>query len=72
MATINYKIIKNFFSKKELNVLQKYCYNRIDFNKDYQVEPQSFSPAWYNDPLMIALCCSYVTEKICFESFPKT
>jgi hypothetical protein len=55
MATINYKIIKDFFSKEELNVLQKYCYNRIDFNKDYQVDPQSFSPAWYNDPLMIAL-----------------
>ena len=55
MATIKNKIIKNFFSKEELNVLQKYCYNRIDFNKDYQVDPQSFSPAWYNDPLMIAL-----------------
>jgi hypothetical protein len=55
MATVDYKLIKNFFSKKELEVLQKYCYNKLDSNKDYQLDSQSFSPAWYNDPLMISL-----------------
>lgn len=55
MATIKNKIIKNFFSKEELIILQKYCYNKLDSNKDYQLDIQSFSPAWYNDPLMTAL-----------------
>ena len=55
MARIDYKLIKNFFSKKELEVLQKYCYNKLDLNKDYELDGQSFSPAWYNDPLMNAL-----------------
>ncbi len=45
-------IIKKFFSKKELDVLQKYCFNRLDQNKDCVFDTQSFSPAWYNDPLM--------------------
>ena len=52
MVTVDYKLIKNFFSKKELNVLKKYCYNKLDLNKDYILDIQSFSPAWYNDPLM--------------------
>jgi hypothetical protein len=52
MARIDYKLIKNFFSKEELNVLEKYCYNKLDSNKDYLIDNQSFSPAWYNDPLM--------------------
>ena len=52
MAAVDYKLIKNFFSKEELNILQKYCYNKIDSNKDYILDWQSFSPAWYNDPLM--------------------
>ena len=52
MAAVDYKLIKNFFSKEELNILQKYCYNKIDSNKDYTLDSQSFSPAWYNDPLM--------------------
>ena len=55
MAAVDYKLIKNFFSKKELEVLQKYCYNKLDSNKDYKLDDQSFSPAWYNDPLMISL-----------------
>ena len=55
MAAVNYKIIKNFFTKEELNILQKYCYNKLDDNKDYTIDPQSFSPAWYKDPLMNAL-----------------
>jgi hypothetical protein len=52
MAAVNYKLIKNLFSKKELEVVQKYCYNKLDLNKDYQLDSQSFSPAWYSDPLM--------------------
>ena len=55
MAAVDYKVIKNFFSKKELNILQKYCYNKLDQNKDYKIDSQSFSPAWYHDPLMTAL-----------------
>tara|TARA_R110000744_G_scaffold60831_1_gene125913 strand:+ start:677 stop:1198 length:522 start_codon:yes stop_codon:yes gene_type:complete len=55
MATIKNKIIKNFFSKEELIILQKYCYNKLDSNKDYQLDIQSFSPSWYSDPLMTAL-----------------
>lgn len=55
MATIKYKVIKNFLTKEELNILQKYCYNKLDQNKDYVIDEQSFSPSWYNDPLMISL-----------------
>ena len=55
MATVDYKLIKNFFSKEELNVFKKYCYNKLDLNKDYRLDSQSFSPAWYNDPLMTSL-----------------
>ena len=55
MASINYKLIKNFFTKEELNILQKYCYNKLDENKDYAIDHQSFSPAWYKDLLMNAL-----------------
>tara|TARA_R110000751_G_scaffold13153_2_gene44488 strand:+ start:241 stop:765 length:525 start_codon:yes stop_codon:yes gene_type:complete len=55
MAAVNYKLIKNFFLKKELEVLKKYCYNKLDLNKDYKFDPQSFSPSWYHDPLMTAL-----------------
>ena len=55
MATVDYKLIKNFFSKEELEIFQKYCYNKVDLNKDYILDSQSFSPAWYNDPLMTGL-----------------
>jgi hypothetical protein len=55
MAAVDYKLIKNFFTKEELNILQKYCYNKLDENKNYEIDSQSFSPAWYNDPLMNAL-----------------
>ena len=51
MATV----IKNFFNKEELNILQKYFYNKLDFDKNYVLDDQSFSPAWYDDPLMTAL-----------------
>jgi len=52
MASINYKLIKNFFTKEELKILQKYCYNKLDLYKDFKLDEQSFSPAWYDDSLM--------------------
>ena len=52
MASINFKIIKNFFSKEELNILQPYCYHRLNSDKDYVLDAQSFSPSWYKDSLM--------------------
>jgi hypothetical protein len=55
MAAIKFKLIKNFFTQKELNVLQKYCYNKVDQSTDYKIDNQSFSPGWYNDPLMNAI-----------------
>tara|TARA_R110002126_G_scaffold156415_1_gene303760 strand:+ start:535 stop:1053 length:519 start_codon:yes stop_codon:yes gene_type:complete len=63
MAAVNYKLIKNFFLKEELNVLQKYCYNKLDLNQDYILDDgQSFSPAWYIDPLMTALLDTKLTK----------
>ena len=35
--------------------MDKYCYNKIDQNKDFRIDIRSFSPAWYNDPLMNSL-----------------
>jgi len=55
MATVKYKLIKNFFSKEELNVLQKYCYKKLDNDKDYAIDIQSFSPSWQNCCLMNSL-----------------
>jgi len=55
MASVNYKLIKNFFTKEELILLQKYCYNKLHQNKDYQIDPKSFSPCWSYDPLMTSL-----------------
>jgi len=52
MASINYKLIKDFFTKEELKILQKYCYNKLDLYKDFKLDGQSFSPAWYDDSLM--------------------
>ena len=54
MVEINCKLIKNFFSKEELNVYQKYCYNKIDEDGG-TIDSQSFSPMWYKDSLMTAL-----------------
>tara|TARA_R110000787_G_scaffold128663_1_gene240416 strand:- start:96 stop:611 length:516 start_codon:yes stop_codon:yes gene_type:complete len=73
MATVDYKLIKNFFSKEELKVLQKYCYNKLDSNKDYKLDAQSFSPSWYNDPLMTSLLhtkLSLVEEEFGLKLFP--
>jgi len=54
MVAVDYKVIKNFFRKEELEILQKYCHNKLDQNKDYILDKQCFSPAWYYDPLMIS------------------
>lgn len=62
MVTVKNKIIKNFFSKEELEVLQKYCYNKLDLNKDYRLDGQSFSPAWYSDPLMTSFLGTKLTK----------
>ena len=55
MVAVNYKIIKNFFNKNELKVYQKYCFNKLDKSKNYNIDPQSFSPSWYEDCLMNSL-----------------
>ena len=55
MVGVKNKIIKQFFKKEELNIIQKYCYNKLDSNKDFILDVQSFSPAWYEDPLMNSL-----------------
>ena len=52
MVAVNFKLIKNFFTQEELNIFQKYCYNKLDRNNDYVLDGQSYSPSWYNDPLM--------------------
>jgi len=55
MAEVDYKIIKNFFSKEELNILQKYCYFKLDWSKDFTIDFKTFSPAFYKDPLMTSV-----------------
>ena len=55
MAAVEYKLIKSFFNQEELKILDKYCYNKLDKNKDHIIDMQCFSPAWYNDPLMNGL-----------------
>ena len=67
MAPIKHKLIKDFLTSNELNLLQKYCYNKLELNKDYVIDNQSFSPGWYEDPLMTALLDIKLLnmEKIC-------
>ena len=59
MAKVKYKLIKNFFSKEELNVYQKYCFLKLQNNKyikdDGKADPLHNSPAWYNDALMTSI-----------------
>jgi len=62
MAAVNFKLIKNFFTQKELDIFSRYCYNKLDQNKDYQLDDQSFSPAWYNDPLMNSILYSKLSK----------
>lgn len=56
MAVVEYKVIKNFFTKEELPILDKYCHNKMDQNNDYYyLDHQTSSPSWYNDPLVTAM-----------------
>jgi len=55
MATINYKLIKNFISSEELKVYQKYCYNKLDEGNYSSMDDQCFSPCWRSDSLMNSL-----------------
>ncbi len=56
MAAVNYKAIKKFFNQDELNILQKYCYNKLDAVDNHNIEDiQCFSPSWYYDALMTSL-----------------
>ena len=74
MATINYKIIKNFFSKEELDLLQKYCFKSVNNSASYQtLDGNIFSPCWNNDPLMNALLetkLSFVEKESKLKLFP--
>jgi hypothetical protein len=56
------KVIKNFFSKDEIEILQKYCFNKLENNQDYTIDKDAFSPAWYDDALMTSLL--YTKQKI--------
>jgi len=72
MAAIKTKIIKNFFDKKELQILHKYCHNKLD-EGNYVFDNHSFSPSFYNDPLMTAFLGTKLKkiEKICsLKLFP--
>ena len=55
MVRIKNKLIKSFFTKQELELLEKYCHNKLDQHKDLKIDSQSLSPAWYNDSLMNSL-----------------
>jgi len=49
-----YRLIKNFFTKEELHILQKYCMNKLD--EPWTSDSQSpLVPSWYKDALMNAL-----------------
>ena len=73
MADIKHRLVKDFLTVNELILFQKYCYNKLDSNKDYVIDNQSFSPGWYNDPLMTALLdlkLSKVEEKLNLKLYP--
>ena len=38
MAAVEYKLIKNFFSKEELSLFEKYCYNKLDKNQSPSID----------------------------------
>ena len=49
-----YKLIKNFFSKEELEILKKYCLNKLD--EEWITSKFSpMVPIWYKDALMTSL-----------------
>jgi|TARA_E500000318_G_scaffold41135_1_gene39251 hypothetical protein len=56
MATVDYKIIKNFFSKEELKVYQPYCDKQLSYNiNNFVIDRLSFSPSCQKDLLMDAV-----------------
>ena len=74
MAAVKYKLIKNFFSKKELDLLQKYCFKSVNNSNNYTTfKDNIFSPCWGNDPLMNALLetkLSLVEKECNLKLFP--
>jgi|TARA_R110002012_G_scaffold250671_2_gene428522 hypothetical protein len=44
-----YKLIKNFFSKEELELLQRYCYHKLD--EQWKPDLTTDCPSFYNDAL---------------------
>ena len=49
-----YKLIKNFFSEEEINILKLYCSKKLD--EDWKCDPDlSFTPSWREDILMNTL-----------------
>lgn len=51
IKNFKYKLIKNFLSKEELEILKKYCSVKLDgiWENDNQ---SLLAPSWYKDPLM--------------------
>ena len=73
MDSLKFKFIENFLNSNELILLQNYCYNKVKTDKNFVIDNQSFSPAWYEDPLMTALLdtkLSTVEEKCNLELSP--
>jgi|TARA_R100001530_G_scaffold83173_1_gene57977 hypothetical protein len=73
MATVDYKLIKNFFSKEEILFLQNYCNRKLDTDKDYVIDHQSFSPAFDTDEVMFSFLDikkSKVEEESNLKLFP--
>jgi hypothetical protein len=53
MASMKYKLVKNFFSKEELKILDVYCQQKLDQDEG-GLDGQTFSPSWYRDALTTA------------------
>tara|TARA_R100000081_G_C4750523_1_gene134116 strand:- start:33 stop:632 length:600 start_codon:yes stop_codon:yes gene_type:complete len=49
---IEHKLIKNFFSKEELILLQKYCSKKLHTDKEYKFEKGYDALRWYDDIVM--------------------
>ena len=72
MAAVKNKLIKNFFTKEELNLFQIYCSKRLNVNKDYIID-ETFSPSFSQDCLTNALLqtkTQLVEKESGFKLFP--
>ena len=49
---IKHKLIKKFFSKEELLLLQKYCSKKLHTNGEYNFEEGYNALRWYDDTVM--------------------